>query len=316
MSQLDQQILDISREIRRQSKISKYLHKLEKKMATLAKGIETKHTELDQIEDRLERLDSAPLRLLKAFISKTKEEEYDQWKLDYFDRVMEYKALVKEKELCQFEYDILKAQLVNIQDKEASLKKLIDEKAIQVLMGKGPTNEALRDLYQEMAFKYALLEELREAYFHGEKAIHAINGLLTSLNFANQNQGHARLSSQTHLLFHLESAQVEVDETYRCLQRYLMELNDISSEEPVKDYEDLISAENFISNLYKALLSYPNQTFLQKTINRVVKIKNRLLKSNEQLQKELGFTERSINRMRRKRELWLIRDSRLGQKEE
>lgn len=316
MSQLDQQILDISREIRRQSKVSKYLRGLEKKMITLAKKIEVKHAELDQIEDQLESFDSTPLRLLKIFISKPREEEYDQVKVDYFDQVMEYKALVKEKELCQFEYDILKTQLVDTQDKEVSLKKLIDKKELEVIMERGPTIKVLRDLYEEMAFKYALLEEMREAYFHGEKALHAINGLLNSLNFAKQNQGDARLSSQTHLLFYLESAQTEVDETYRCLQRYLMELNDISSEEPVKDYDDLISAENFISNLYKALLSYPNQTFVQKTTNRVMKIKNQLSKSNEQLQKELGFTERSINRMRRKRELWLIRDSRLGQEEE
>lgn len=316
MSQLDQQILDISREIRRQSKVSKYLAKLENKMAALAKDIEAKHTELDQIENRLESLDSAPLRLLKVFISYTKEKEYDQWKEDYFDRVMEYKALVKEKELCQFEYDILKAQLVNIPDKKASLKKLIDEKAIEVLMEKGPANEALRDLYQEIIFKYALVEEIREAYFHGEKALHAINGLLNSLSVAQQNQGNARLSSQTHLLFYLESAQTEVDETYRCLQRYIMELNDISSKEPVENYDDLISAENFIGNLYKALLNYASQAFVQKTTNRVAKIKNRLLKSNEQLQKELGFTERSIKRMHRKRELFLIRESRLDQEED
>ncbi|GAB5552181.1 MAG: hypothetical protein Sapg2KO_17720 [Saprospiraceae bacterium] len=316
MSQLDQQILDIYRELRRQSKVSKYLAKLEKKMTALANDIEVKHKELDQIEDRLEWLDSAPLRLLKAFISKTQEKEHNRWKEGYFDRVMEYKALIKEKELCQFEYDILKAQLVNVPDKKANLKKLIDEKAIEVLMEKGPANEALRDLYEEIAFKYALVEEIREAYFHGEKALHAINGLLNSLNVAQQNQGNARLSSQTHLLFYLQSAQAEVDETYRCLQRYVLELNDISSEEPVKGYDDLITAENFIGDLYKALLNYASQAFVQKATNRVAKIKHRLLKSNEQLQKELGYTERSIKRLRRKRELFLIRDSRLDQKKD
>lgn len=311
MSQLDQQILDVYREIRRQSKISKYLRTLENKMTALTKEIEMKHLELDQIEDRFESLDSVPLRLLKVFISNPKEEEYDQWKVDYFDKVMEHKALVKEKELCQFEYDILEAQLVNMQDKEVSLKELVDKKEVEVTMGKGPINQALRSLYEEIAFKYALLEEIKEAYFYGEKAVHALKGLLKSLNVTKLNQRSTRFSSQTHLRFHLESAQAEVDTTYRCLHRFLMELSDISSEEPVKNYDDLISAESFINNLYKALLSYPNQTFVQKTINKLVNIENRLLKSNEQLQKELGFTERSINRTRRKIALFLIRDIRL-----
>ena len=316
MSQLDQQILDTYREIRRQSKVLKHLRELEKKMEALAKDIEAKHAELDQIEDRLKWLDSAPLRLVKDFISKTREKEHEEWKAGYFDRVLAYKALVKEKELCQFEYDILHGQIVNVKEKERTLNRLLNQKAVEVLMEDSPANEALRELYEDLLFKHALIEEIQEAYFQGEKTLHAIKGLLNRLKVVQQDQGSASIASQTHMLFYLEGAQSEIEETYRCIQRYNMELKDISSEEPVENYDDLLSAESFISNLYKALLNYPNLAFVQKTINKLVKIKNRLLKSNEQLKKEMGFNQRSINRMRRKRELFLIRDSRLDLREE
>lgn len=316
MSQLDQKILDAYRETRRQPKIAAHLRTLKKKMEELSEQIEAMQNELDQMEAHLHGLASAPLIKVREWLWKNTDDEYNEEKIAYYDRFMEYKALLKERELCQFESSVLESKLMNLEDVELQLEQLIAQKEKAVLQEQGPTSDELRNLHEEILFKTILIEEIKEADYYGSRALEAISGLLGNLNVVKPNKGDARYYSQTHLLFYLENAQSEIDEAYRSLHRFVMELRDISSEEPVEDYDDLIVAENFIGNLYKALVRYPEEGFVLRTIHRLERIKDRLLKSRTQLQKELGFTERSIQRTARKIELLLIRDSRLDLREE
>ena len=317
MSQLDRKIIETYREVRRKEKVRKHMSHLENKLVEYAKRIERMDKELHELGYNLKWMEFAPLQKIKEWLwgDEPLEEESDQMRSRYFKRFMQYKALLKEKELCEYEHSVLATQEKKIQDLEGPLKKLIREKEEELVTENREIAYDILAIRENIIFLKLLIEEMDEALEYGEKAIKVLEAMIEDLKSVKsmdrmEMYGQGRYSSMSKLAY-IEKAQRDIDMAYNWLQRFNLELRDISVEQKVDYFDEMHQYEKFIDALYYALL---NSSLIHEAIDDSIGKLSLVCKSVQhnlkQLHQDIELSERSIKRQSYKIELLIIQISR------
>ena len=190
MSKLDKKIIDAYRQVRSKKKIQKHLNHLEEKTAGQSEQLKQMDEELQRIGYKFRWMESATLQKIKEWLwgQEDSTEEYEQMKSRYFKKFMQYKALIKERELCQYEYSVLESQLEKTRDTEVELRKLIRQKGKELIADNEETAQQILDIRNDVVYLKLLIEEMAEAVVYGERAEKVLDAMIEDLKRVKCNR--------------------------------------------------------------------------------------------------------------------------------
>ena len=311
MNKLDQKILKTYLDLKKKEKIQIHKKNVQEKMAADIEKAILVEQKIDALGIDLHQRQHSTLEKIKGLLFEDNEEKIEDLKLNYFLQIMNLKSLKKEIDLYKFELTVLETQLVKLECKELELKKLFQQKEEELLKNHPDSVNYLLEIQDHILFQKLLIEEMEEAIPFGEKAMKLLDSMMDDVGLAAKAKKFTMYGrySQKDKISYLEQIKNDVEMLYHWMQKFNLELMDISIHLNV-DFSRHIKQ-------FKSLSKELVQThFDSKTIERLLfkaqvrlkYVRHKVFRAIEALEKDIGKAERSIKRAKRKKELLIIQD--------
>lgn len=276
MDALDKQIKESYSDVQRKEKILTHIGHIRDKLAAEREKARLLEGQLETLGMNLREIQGFRLEKIKSLLWGDKHrDQVEEVKLDYFVKFMFYKTLSKEIELYQFEISVLEGQLEKLNGANLRLKQLLLKKEAQLFDRHPEARPRLLEIQDQLLLQYTLLKEIEEAIPFGEKALNLMDNLIHRLEtalragpFSIQKKGER--SSRAKVEFS-EQIRSDLEQLYHWLQRFNLELEDISIRFKINYYDRLKHFKQMADSFHD--LSFNSYVFFNILDNGLVKLK-------------------------------------------
>ena len=311
MKQLNQEITDLYKSLKRKEKIAIRLDNLKALIAQKNQQLKNLDEQLAKELADIEKLEGRNLYALFQTVLGDKYQQLEKERQEYLNALLKRKGVVHDLKGLKKEQTLLEQSYSSQFNVEYQLEKLLAQKEKLILSKEHPITASLLATNKRIINHQSKIEEIRQAITEGKHTKRVLRKMLTDLNqvedwhtaISKKN----RTAKQNALIVKVERSSMKVN---KYLQRYEEELADLSVHFRIDFRKQMDSIRNFLEAFVDSLITdWIIKRKIDNAMHLVAHIFDKISRINASLEQEITKTEGFLELEEEQKQLLLIEDS-------
>ena len=307
---LSQQINQTIKELQSMVVAKKYLEKLEQEINNNDFKLRVQKREMEAYDKDFRDLEDLPMLALFNKILGNTTEQLELERQSYLRSFLDYKELIKQRELLEFEYQLIVNKTKGLEVKKSELANLIKKREQEIATFDNEVQSKYLKLFEQLDHLRKPLFEVKEAFLVGVDCLTSVQTIIDHLNSAAEHR--SWYSGKFPTDYKNEKSAID-DSVYEYqklkikLLKFEEELLDVYKQKKIKIHRQASPFETIIEGYYNYLI---NDWIVKKRITNAIHLmqalKDHLNQVLRSLESEESQLNEKINRLTEEKELWIL----------